>query len=331
MCFLANWAKSKGREGTFAEVNEKNPGFGFQLAKRLVFNNVKKALGLDQAKFLMFGAAPMALQTQEYFLSLNMFLINNYGMSESSGPETFLDPRNLDSFDLKNLSSCGRKMDGTDLKLYEMDKDGNGEICYKGRNRFMGYYKNDTSTKETIDKNGFLHSGDVGKLDEAGNLTITGRIKELLITAGGENIPPVLIENEVKKEIPFVSNAMLIGENKKYLVILLTLKYNTDKQGNILNEINDQCKPVLRNIGSSANTYEQMIQNKAILDFVQKGINAANSRATSKAQEIKKWKIIAGDFTVDGGELTPTLKLKRKTATEKYSDIIEGLYEDAKL
>ena len=260
-----------------------------------------------------------------------MFLINTYGMSECSGPETFTDPRNFPSFDKKYIASCGAKIEGTNLMLHEKDKDGNGEICYKGRNRFMGYYKNEEATRETIDSQGFLHSGDVGKLDEKGNLTITGRIKELLITAGGENIPPVLIENEVKKEIPFISNAMLIGDKKKYLVMLLTLKYNTDKNGLIINEINEQYRPLLKELGSNAKTYEDFVKDKALMGFVQKGIDAANSRATSRAQEIRKWKIIPGDFSVDGGELTPTLKLKRKSAYEKYENLIEALYEDAKI
>lgn len=273
----------------------------------------------------------MSVQTLEYFLSLNMFLINTYGMSECSGPETFTDPRNFLSFDKKYIASCGAKIEGTDLMLYEKDKDGNGEICYKGRNRFMGYYKNEEATRETIDSQGFLHSGDIGKLDEKGNLTITGRIKELLITAGGENIPPVLIENEVKKEIPFVSNAMLIGDKKKYLVMLLTLKYNTDKNGLIINEINEQYRPLLKELGSHAKTYEDFVKDKALMGFVQKGIDAANSRATSRAQEIRKWKIIPGDFSVEGGELTPTLKLKRKSAYEKYESLIDVLYEDAKI
>ena len=162
-------------------------------------------------------------------------------------------------------------------------------------------------------------------------MTITGRIKELLITAGGENIPPVLIENEVKKEIPFISNAMLIGDKKKYLVMLLTLKYNTDKNGLIINEINEQYRPLLKELGSHVKTYEDFVKDKALMGFVQKGIDAANSRATSRAQEIRKWKIIPGDFSVDGGELTPTLKLKRKSAYEKYESLIEVLYEDAKI
>ena len=154
----------------------------------------------------------MAPSTREYFLSLNILLHNAYGMSESSGATTISKPLNFDAFDLNFLKSAGNTEAGMELKIHNPDKDGNGEICYRGRHIFMGYYKNEKATKETIDEEGFLHSGDIGMLDKKGNLTITGRIKELLITAGGENVAPVLIENWIKEELPFISNCVVIGD-----------------------------------------------------------------------------------------------------------------------
>jgi len=106
-------------------------------------------------------------------------------------------------------------MEGTVLKIFGPDKEGDGEICYRGRNIFMGYIKDESNTRNTIDENGFLHSGDVGKLDKFGNLCITGRLKEILITAGGENIAPVLIENEIKTALPLLSYAVVVGDQKK--------------------------------------------------------------------------------------------------------------------
>ncbi len=129
------------------------------------------------------------------------------------------------------MKSCGHSIPGTEIRIFNPDKDGNGEICYRGRHVFKGYYKNESATRETLDAEGYLHSGDVGKLDSKGNLSITGRIKELLITAGGENVAPVLIEEEIKKELPFISNAMVVGDNRKFLATLLTLKYDLDKNG----------------------------------------------------------------------------------------------------
>lgn len=301
------------------------------MAKKVIYNNVKKALGLDQAKFLMFGAAPMANSTREYFLSLNMFLINGYGMSECSGPQTTSDPRNFKEFNSHALSSCGSKVSGTDMMLYDVDKHGNGEICYKGRNRFMGYFKNEADTMNTIDGKGFLHSGDVGKIDERGNLSITGRIKELIITAGGENIAPVLIENEIKEALPFVSNAMVIGDKRKYLIVLLTLKYNLDKENKPTEQLSEEALRHLQAIGSKATTFDSVTKDEAVKKYVNNEIKKCNDKAISRAHHVRKWNFIPGDFTVEGGELTPTLKLKRRVATDKFADIIESLYQDPKL
>jgi long-chain-fatty-acid--CoA ligase ACSBG len=253
-------------------------------------------------------------------------------MSESSGPQTFSNPRNYDQFDHEMMASCGEKMVGTDMMIYEPDKEGNGEICYKGRNRFMGYYKNESDTQNTIDSQGYLHSGDVGKIDKRGNLTITGRIKELIITAGGENVAPVLIENELKEEIPFISNAMVIGDKRKYLVVLFTLKYVVDSEGKLTTTPSEQCLKFLKeNIGSSAKNYEEISQDEKVIAFIDEGVKKANEKAISRAQHIRKWALIPGDFTVEGGELTPTLKLRRKVTVAKYTDVVEKLYQDPKL
>ena len=273
----------------------------------------------------------MAEQTREYFLSLNLFLRNVYGMSESSGPDTLTDPKLIRKFDQNTLNSCGAKLPGTDLILHAMDHDGNGELCYKGRNRFMGYYKNEEETRNTIDERGFLHSGDVGQLDELGNVRITGRIKELIITAGGENVAPVLIENQVKKELPFISNAMVIGDKRKYLVIVLTLKLAMNANGTVSESLNEDGLKVIQGLGSTAKTYGEVLKDGKILKEIDEGIKRVNENSISRAQYIRKWTLIPGDFTVGGGELTPTLKLKRKTTASKYADQILKLYQDPKL
>lgn len=273
----------------------------------------------------------MAAQTREYFLSLNIFLRNAYGMSESSGPETFTVPSTISKFDNETLTSCGKAMEGTDLILFDMDKEGNGELCYRGRNRFMGYYKNEEETKNTIDDNGYLHSGDVGKLDKHGNVSITGRIKELIITAGGENVAPVLIENQIKEELPFISNAMVVGDKRKYLVILLTLKLALDKDGKPTEALSDDAIKIVKDIGSNAKTLSDAMKDEKLLKFIDAGIKKANERSISRAQHVRKWAIIPGDFTVDGGELTPTLKLKRKFTSTKHTEAILKLYQDPKL
>lgn len=173
----------------------------------------------------------MALNTRRYFLSLNMFLMNGYGMSECSGPQTVSDPRLFKEYDDACMRSTGNAIVGTNMKIDSPDAEGNGEICYKGRNRFMGYYKNEEATRNTIDEQGYLHSGDVGKIDKELNLTITGRIKELIITKGGENVAPVLIEDVLKVELPLLANCMVIGDKMKYLTVLLCLKHKPNAEG----------------------------------------------------------------------------------------------------
>ena len=154
-------------------------------------------------------------------------------MSESSGPETISSFKTFEKVDDDCLKSCGSALNGTEILIFNPDNTGEGEICYRGRNRFLGYFKNEQETRLTIDKQGFLHSGDLGRLDKTGNLSITGRIKELIVTAGGENVAPIIIENIIKLELPIISNSMVIGDMKKYLSVILALKHDLGKDGSI--------------------------------------------------------------------------------------------------
>ena len=179
----------------------------YSVANALILSKIKGALGLDQCKFFFFGAAPMKLSTIEYFASLDIPLFNTYGMSETTGATTYHHETNF------RLDTAGVAVPGTVLKIDNPDENGEGEICMRGRNTMMGYLKNDKATKETIDTQGFIRSGDRGKLVEGGHLKITGRIKELIITGGGENVAPVPIEDNFKAACPACSNIMVIGEN----------------------------------------------------------------------------------------------------------------------
>ena len=191
--------------GTIAKLNNKSLPWGWHVANKLVFENVKKALGLDACKLSFTAAAPIGKKTMEYFMSLDNPLYEVYGMSECSGPHTVNVPGAC------KVGTVGVALHGVEIKLADMDAKNNGEICMRGRHVFMGYLHNSDATMGSIDEEGWLHSGDVGALDTDGFLKITGRIKELIITAGGENVPPVCIEDIVKEELPAVSNVMVIG------------------------------------------------------------------------------------------------------------------------
>ncbi|KAF6716147.1 Long-chain-fatty-acid--CoA ligase ACSBG2 [Oryzias melastigma] len=215
---VADWAKSIGLQYNYSAMEGENwVPWGFMLANNLVFKKVRGVLGLDRCRYCFTGAAPITRETLEYFLSLNIPVKELYGMSESSGPHTV-------SIDEYRIGSCGKVIPGSKIKLEKPDEEGNGEVCFWGRNVFMGYLNMPDKTEEALDKDGWLHSGDLGKFDKDNFLYITGRIKELIITAGGENIPPVPIEDAVKSELPIISNAMLIGDKLKFLSMLLTLK-----------------------------------------------------------------------------------------------------------
>ena len=187
-------------------MNKTDVPMMYSLANFLILSKIKQAIGLDQCEAFFFGAAPLKQSSMQYFASLDMALFNMYGMSESTGATTV---HSLSKF---NLTSAGWAMPGTDLRIDNPDENGEGEICMRGRNTMMGYLKNEKATQETIDSHGYIKSGDKGKIDEQGFLYITGRIKELIITAGGENIAPVPIEDNFKLFCPPCSNIMLVGE-----------------------------------------------------------------------------------------------------------------------
>ncbi len=193
-------------------------------------------------------------------------------------------------------------------------------------------------TEETIDAHGYLHSGDVAEFDDnnrrdvpvpSGFMKITGRIKELIITAGGENVAPVLIENDMKSAMLAMSNCMVVGENRKYLVLLLSLKCNVHPEtGEPTDDLALDALSVSKQIGSVADTVSQAIMDPLWKQYIGDCIAKANKKAISNAQCIQKWHVLAQDFSEVGGELTPTLKLKRNVVSVKYAMLINSLYND---
>ena len=317
---LAQWAKAKGLEKNRRQQYGGGGGapMGFGCAYALILSKVKAALGLHQTKICITSAAPISVDVLEYFASLDIPVLELFGQSECTGPHT----SNF-SYAWK-IGSIGRDIPGVKSKQDAAMK----EFCMFGRHIMMGYMKMEEKTKEAVDEEGWLHSGDVADMDADGFWTITGRIKELIITAGGENIPPVLIENEVKAALPAVANCMVVGDKKKFLTVLLTLKTKLDEQGNPTNALNREALDIGKELGSAATTTEQVAKDPAWKKYIEEGLKKANAAATSNAQFVQKWTVLSLDFSEKGGELTPTLKLKRSVVTEKYADVIAGLYKE---
>jgi len=318
---IGDWAKVQGLAGNHAKFNKEAVPWTYSLASP-IFKKIRTQLGLDRCKMQASGAAPITKQTLEYLMSVDVPVYDLYGMSESSGPQ------NVSTADAVKIGSCGKAMPGTELRVLNPDKKGEGELIYRGRHIFMGYMHNTEATRDTMDMEGFLHSGDVGKVDEDGFCFITGRIKELIITAGGENVPPVLIEDRLKEELPAVSNAMVIGDKRKFLSCVFTLRTEPDAEAKPTNVLSGPSLAAANEFGSSATTVEEAIRDPKFIAMFQAGVDRYNKTSVSRAQNVQKFLILPAEFTVDGGELTPTMKLKRKIVNTKYEAEIESMYED---
>ncbi|KAF1790591.1 AMP-binding, conserved site [Phytophthora cactorum] len=315
---IAGWAKDKAAQKTALAQYGNSGGApcGFGVANAVVLMRVKEALGLDQCIASFSGAAPISREVVEYFGSLDLPVYEFFGQSEVCGPQTCSMQGNW------KISTCGRTIDGSETKVVP----GTDELIFGGRNLMMGYLKGEQQTKDTIDEDGWLHSGDCGKIDEDGFMSITGRIKELLITAGGENIPPVIIEDTIKEELPLLSNVMVIGDRRKFLSALFTLRVTVDKEGQPTDTLDEKALHVMKEIGSSATTVAEARADEKVKAYLDAGLKRANGRATSRAQNLAKYAVLDHDFSINGNELTPTLKLKRKVVYEKYESVIESLY-----
>ncbi|XP_040572294.1 long-chain-fatty-acid--CoA ligase ACSBG2 isoform X2 [Lepeophtheirus salmonis] len=317
---IGRWAKKTGYRYNKSLITHPNQDkdIQYKVANKVVFQKVKALLGFDKCVHFVSSGAPLSIETLEYFMSLDILIMELYGMSECCGPHT------ANTLRAWKPGKVGRDLPGF---LTKIDKD--GEIHMKGRNIFMGYLNDSISTDDAFTDDGFLKSGDLGELDSSGFLRVTGRRKELIITAGGENIPPVLIEDKLKASLSILSNAMVIGDNKKYLSCFLTLKVNEDPE---THEPSDRLSPLseewCNKLGSHVRTVSEILENpeEQVLAAIQEGINKYNINATSNAQKIQKWIIIPKDFSVSTGELGPTLKMKRYLILKKYEALVKKMY-----
>ena len=262
-----------------------------KLAHSLVLNKVKTALGLDQLEIAVTGAAPISVETQRFFASLGIVLLDAYGMTETSGVATFTRP------DDPVLGAVGKPLACNEVRIGD-----EGEIQLKGRNMTRGYFRMEEETKELFTQDGWLKTGDMGSLDEHQNVRITGRLKELIVTAGGKNVAPVEMETYIKS-IEGVGQAVVIGDRKPYLVALIAL--------------DPEALPKLR---------ERYPDDAQLRAYIEDEIEQRCNAKVAKYQTIKHFTILPNDLTVEGGELTASMKLRRKVIHEKYAAEIEAMY-----
>ena len=253
------------------------------LADRLVLANVRAALGLDRARLCVSGAAKLPRPTLDFFESLGIVIQDAWGLSESTAVGTANTLRS------RKPGTVGRPEDGIELRIAS-----DGEILMRGPHVFAGYYKDPAATREALDEQGFLHTGDVGELDAAGFLRITDRKKELLITSGGKNVSPQNIEGLLGR-IQGVSQAMVVGDGRKYLAALIVPE-NPERA-----------------------------QDPAFVAHVGREIEKVNGNL-AQYETIKRFRVLPAQFSIDSGELTPTLKLKRKVVSQKFAREIDELF-----
>lgn len=338
---IINWARKVCLNNKFFLSNV--PIISRILKKIAIFivNKIKSGLGLNECKYFFSGAAPLAPSVTTFFKSININVAEVYGMSECTGATTFSTIEQI------KIGCCGRPLPGTEIKVIN-DHNQNcivdnidsppeelqGEICFRGRHIMSGYYCKETSgekyeniiakNKETIDSDGWLHSGDKGTIDNLGNVKITGRYKEIIIGAGGENISPVPIENKLKQICPIINQVVMIGDKKKYNIALITLKL-TNYGDDIVS-----CDDALVSTDLTQNKLlKDVCNNSEIINHISQKIEEVNNDGTvilNNSFKIQKFCILSNNFSIDGGEFTATLKIKRSFIENKYGKTIDNIY-----
>jgi long-chain acyl-CoA synthetase len=247
------------------------------------------------------GAAPINPEILRFFDAAGLLILEGWGMTETSTAATIAKP---DDF---KFGTVGKPFRGCEIKIAE-----DGEILVKGPNIFQGYYKNEEATREAL-KDGWLHTGDLGEIDEDGYVKITGRKKDIIITAGGKNITPANLEAEIKQH-PLVSQCVVIGDRRPFLIALITL--DPEEAAKFAQEHDLPAD-------SAA-----LAENQAVRDSIQAHIDEVNEKF-ARVEQVKRFTILPQDLSQEGGELTPTMKVKRNVVAEKYDDEVERLYSPA--
>ena len=272
----------------------------FSRADEQVLAPIRSLLGLGEADVVSSAAAPLPPEVGAFFAGLGMRILDIYGMTETTGAFT---SNTVTEF---RLGTVGRAFAGTEIMIAE-----DGEILTRGPLNTPGYLNRPDLTAGLIDADGWLHTGDIGRLDDDGFLSVVDRKKELIITAGGENVPPAAVENLLVAH-PLIGQALAYGDRRPYVVALLTL--------------DAEVAPAwARARGIEAESLAALAQNPAVLEEVGQAVAAANQHL-ARVQQVKRWRLLPVEWTAESEELTPTLKLKRRVVHAKYSDDIETLY-----
>ena len=275
--------------------------FKFGLARVLALNNVRKMIGIHRARALLSGAAPISPDLIRWYLALGIPMLEGWGQTESGALGTFTTP------DRMKPGTIGPAASGMEVRVDAVT----GELLLRGPTVFMGYLNQPGKTAETIDKDGWLHTGDVGSVDAEGFFKITDRMKDIIITAGGKNVTPSELENELKFS-PYITDAVVVGDKRAYLTVIIMID-----QENVEKFAQDADIPF--------SNYTSLTKSVQVQELVQTEINRVNKKF-ARVEQIKKFWLLDTQLSAEDEELTPTMKLKRKLVEKKYSPQIEAMY-----
>jgi long-chain acyl-CoA synthetase len=273
--------------------------FAFWLARVLLLNNVRRVIGVHRARVLVTGAAPISPELVRWYMALGLDMMEAWGQTETVGGVTF-NPKGK-----VRPGSIGIALPPAEVKVSP-----EGELLVRGPTMFMGYLNQPEKTAETL-KDGWVHTGDVGRVDADGYFYITDRMKDIIITAGGKNVTPSEIENQLKFS-PFITDAVVIGDKRPYLVALVMIDHE-----NVERYAQDQAIPF--------SNFASLCRRPEIQELIQREVDRVNEQF-ARVEQVKKFRLIEQKLTAEDEELTPTMKLKRKLVNEKYRDLIESMY-----
>jgi long-chain acyl-CoA synthetase len=298
---IFNWSIRVGQKMRETERAGRQPGFllrkKYEFADEKVLSKIRGLFG-GRLRLAVSGAAPINPEILRFFDAAGVLVLEGWGMTETSTAATISSP---DDF---KIGTIGKPFPGCEVRIAE-----DGEILVKGPNVFQGYYKNEEATRETI-VDGWLHTGDIGEIDSDGFIKITGRKKDIIITAGGKNITPANLENEIKQHA-LVSQCVVVGDRRPYLIALVTLDP-------------EEAAAWAQEHGLPEDL-EQLASNAEVRKTIEAHVEEINQKF-ARVEQVKKIDILPQDLSQEGGELTPTLKVKRAVVASKYEPQIEALY-----
>jgi long-chain acyl-CoA synthetase len=299
---LFYWALRRGRQARTSARGDVTPGLltklQYALADRLVLSKIRDVYG-PSLQLALVGAAPVARELLEFFDACGVLVLEGYGLSESCAAAT------LNTAGAVRFGTVGKPLPGTEVKIAS-----DGEILIRGPHVFSGYYKDPDASRAAIDSEGWLRSGDLGSISGDGFVAITGRKKDLIITSNGKNVTPVNIESQLR-DGRYVSEAVVFGDNRPYLVAILTLD-------------RDEAKKLAARLGIDSDP-ATLARDPSVHAVIQKEVDSVNEKL-ARIEQIKRFAILDHELSQAGGELTPTLKVKRAFVYQKYADVFAGLY-----